>query len=394
MVQVLSGPACAGEQLLSFEHYRGSARREAFYSRMLWAIDLIRGFHQRILSMAGEVTGAASSVFYLPSFFGLLIALQDEESLRCLIQASATITQSSLYWRNLGYDHFYVHGMEYPVVTDFDFAWGKPQARDEAKLWIVQAFYASTRNMAILTTGELSHGLVSTLAANLYTMRRVVNIPFMLRDGVEELEERRRFRLSFAGSVQAHNFERVLFLRAAAAEFPPLVNGSIWTVSNPKLQLKALVQLNASEPLDHTQRGACFQRRWLKWLYRRSELCVCAPGDAPALGQRLADVVAAGCIPVVLAGPGTVPVLPLQGAVRWEDFAVILRLGDDVSSGSPRTPGQHESDEVTQRHAVKRRASEGTKASHCRSARRLARGARHQHNSLAFERLKWQSHET
>ncbi|CAJ1365645.1 unnamed protein product, partial [Effrenium voratum] len=115
--------------------------------------------------------------------------------------------------------------------------------------------------------------------------------------------------------------------------------GSIWTVSNPKLQLKALVQLNASEPLDHTQRGACFQRRWLKWLYRRSELCVCAPGDAPALGQRLADVVA--------AGPGTVPVLPLQGAVRWEDFAVILRLGDDVSSGSPRTPGQHESDEVT-----------------------------------------------
>lgn len=133
---------------------------------------------------------------------------------------------------------------EYPVVSDFDFAWAKPQQRDEelqgplsalsivhgahvptqnmlcikrlwpslleksasmlcildmfakhhwigyeAKLWMVRAFYASTRNMAILTTGrelalrqhrnqnspgELSQGPGSwALAGNLYNSRLV-----------------------------------------------------------------------------------------------------------------------------------------------------------------------------------------------------------------------------
>ena len=55
-----------------------------------------------------------------------------------------------------------------------------------------------------------------------------------------------------------------------------------------------------------------------------------APGDAPVLGRRLSDAVAAGCIPVVLVGPGTQAVLPLQGPVRWEDFAIFVHLGDGL----------------------------------------------------------------
>eukprot|EP00929_Paragymnodinium_shiwhaense_P024329 TRINITY_DN15004_c0_g1_i1.p1 TRINITY_DN15004_c0_g1~~TRINITY_DN15004_c0_g1_i1.p1 ORF type:complete len:232 (+),score=34.19 TRINITY_DN15004_c0_g1_i1:602-1297(+) len=69
----------------------------------------------------------------------------------------------------------------------------------------------------------------------------------------------------------------------------------------------------------------------LKRLYGRSELCVVAPGDAPMLGQRLSDVIAAGCLPVVLVGPGSYPVLPLQSAVAWDDFVIIVRLGEPSS---------------------------------------------------------------
>ncbi|CAK8987821.1 unnamed protein product [Durusdinium trenchii] len=332
---VVDGPSCAGERLLSYEHYRGSPRREAFFSRMKWAIDLIRGLHGSILNLSRANESRAARVYYVPSFFSLLIALSDEESLRCLVRASAAITSSSLYWRNLGYDHFYVHGMEYPVVSDFDFAWAKPQQRDEAKLWMVRAFYASTRNMAILTTGELSQGPGSwALAGNLYNSRRVVNVPFTLHEGCENyVQEPRNIRLSFVGSVQARNHERLLFLRAAILEHGGAIGSGATVVKTSKLQLRAWVQVDKAEPLNHTQRLLLQAKRWwLHHLYRRSELCVVAPGDAPALGQRLSDVLTAGCIPVVLLGPGTQPVLPLQGAIPWEDFAVFVRLGDDVTS--------------------------------------------------------------
>eukprot|EP00435_Cladocopium_sp_Y103_P069780 s120_g33.t4 len=355
---VLDAPACAGERLLSYSYYQVSPRREAFFSRMKWVIDLVRGLHQHIISKAKTATKRSDGppwipqgpVYYVPSFFALLIAIHDEESLRCLVEASVALTSSHLYWPSLRFSVIWatiismctawMPGIgpdveEYPLVTDFDFAFGRPRPREEATLWMVRAFYASTRNMVTLTTGELSEGPGAwALAANLYSARRMVNVPFMLHeDCEEEKEDVRKTRLSFAGSVQATNHERVLLLRAAAAEFPVVRSGNLWSVKSSKLQLRVWVQLNATaEPLNHTQRLRMqTQRNWLQKMYRHSHLCIVAPGDAPALGQRLSDVLAAGCVPVVLLSPGTQPVLPLQGAIPWEDFAVLVRLGDDVA---------------------------------------------------------------
>ena len=87
-------------------------------------------------------------------------------------------------------------------------------------------------------------------------------------------------------------------------------------------------------PLNATERGRLgVPGRWVRSLYRRSELCVVAPGDASVLGQRLSDAVAAGCVPVVLVGPGSYPVLPLQGPIPWEEFIFVVRLG---SAGAAR----------------------------------------------------------
>lgn len=339
---VLPGPTCAGERLFSFEEsYLGRPRREAFYRRMSWVIELTRGLHRRVKAAACRDTGKAS-VFYVPSFFALLIAIHDEESLSCLAVASAALTSSSLYWRNIGYDHFYIHGMEYPVVSDFDFSLGVPRPRDEAHLWAVKAFYATTRNMMILTTGELDQGsLPSALAANLYATRRLVNVPFMLREDCQAVVEAlRAHKLSFVGSVQDHNHERMLFLRASALEFGSALTkhaeGLLWSVNTPKLFLRALVPPGfggtATHVLNNSRRERlALQRRSLKNLYRRTSICVVAPGDAPALGQRLSDILEAGCIPAVLVGPSSQPVLPLQGIVHWEEFAIIVRLGDDVA---------------------------------------------------------------
>ncbi|CAE7463000.1 bPT2, partial [Symbiodinium sp. CCMP2456] len=243
---------------------------------------------------------------------------------------------------NIGYDHFYIHGMEYPVVSDFDFSLGVPRPRDEAHLWAVKAFYATTRNMMLLTTGELDQGsLPSALAANLYATRRLVNVPFMLReDCLAVAEAQRTHKLSFVGSVQDHNHERMLFLRASALEFGSALTkqaeGFLWSVNTAKLFLRALVPQGfggtATHVLNNSRRERlALQRRNLKNLYRRTSICVVAPGDAPALGQRLSDILEAGCIPAVLVGPGSQPVLPLQGIVRWEEFAIIVRLGDDVA---------------------------------------------------------------
>eukprot|EP00439_Symbiodinium_sp_Y106_P084246 s75_g25.t1 len=118
-----------------------------------------------------------------------------------------------------------------------------------------------------------------------------------------------------------HNHERVLFLRASALEFgsdlTKQAEGFLWSVNTAKLFLRALVPQGFGGTAAH--------------VYRRTSICVVAAGDAPALGQRLSDVLEAGCIPAVLVGPGSEPVLPLQGIVRWEEFAIIVRLGDDVA---------------------------------------------------------------
>ncbi|CAE8725301.1 unnamed protein product [Polarella glacialis] len=283
-----------------------------------------------------------ASAFYAPAFFALLIAIHDAASLECLSQAAASLTASNLFWRNAGYDHFYLHGLEYPVVTDFDYALGVGRPQEEAAEWLVQAFYATVQNMVIVATGELSQGtLFAALGGSLYGMRRVVTVPFVLiEDCMAETDEEptRSVRLSFAGSVQPYNYERALFVRAAAAEFAGRLRkragGLIWTVDDPRLQLWAIVQLDPNLPaLNTTQRNLFVaRRRWLQQLYHRSELCVVAPGDAPVLGRRLSDAIAAGCVPVVLIGPGSQPVLPLQGPVRWEEFAILVHLGDDTTS--------------------------------------------------------------
>eukprot|EP00931_Biecheleriopsis_adriatica_P009404 TRINITY_DN110486_c0_g1_i1.p1 TRINITY_DN110486_c0_g1~~TRINITY_DN110486_c0_g1_i1.p1 ORF type:complete len:308 (+),score=55.46 TRINITY_DN110486_c0_g1_i1:1-924(+) len=278
-VFVVDAPACAGERLLNFTAaYSGSYRREQFYWRTQWAIDLLRGLHERALESATSDIGEAA-VFYVPAFFALLIAIHDDESLACLTKAAAALTSSSLYWRNVGYDHFYLHGLEYPVVTDFDYALGVGRPPQEAKDWMVQAFYASTQNMVMLATGELSQGtLSSAINANLYSMRRIVTVPFLLQESCMDQQGSRIYKLSFAGSVQAYNYERALFVRAAAAEFAnhlhKRANGLVWAVDDPKRLLWAMVQMDPNSPsLNHTQRNIFnARRRWLTLLYQRSEL--------------------------------------------------------------------------------------------------------------------------
>eukprot|EP00435_Cladocopium_sp_Y103_P069427 s120_g33.t1 len=106
---VLDAPACAGERLLSYSYYQVSPRREAFFSRMKWVIDLVRGLHQHIISKAKTATKRSDGppwipqgpVYYVPSFFALLIAIHDEESLRCLVEASVALTSSHLYWHSV-----------------------------------------------------------------------------------------------------------------------------------------------------------------------------------------------------------------------------------------------------------------------------------------------------
>ncbi|CAE8613461.1 unnamed protein product [Polarella glacialis] len=264
-----------------------------------------------------------ASAFYAPAFFALLIAIHDAASLECLSQAAASLTASNLFWRNAGYDHFYLHGLEYPVVTDFDYALGVGRPQEEAAEWLVQAFYATVQNMVIVATGELSQGtLFAALGGSLYGMRRVVTVPFVLiEDCMAETDEEptRSVRLSFAGSVQPYNYERALFVRAAAAEFAGRLRkragGLIWTVDDPRLQLWAIVQLDPNLPaLNTTQRNLFVaRRRWLQQLYHRSELCVVAPGDAPQQGV---------C-------PSFSSVLVRS---QWEEFAILVHLGDDTTS--------------------------------------------------------------
>eukprot|EP00439_Symbiodinium_sp_Y106_P020851 s6075_g2.t1 len=82
------------ERLFSFEEsYLGSPRREAFYRRMSWVIELTRGLHRSVKSAACADTGKAS-VFYVPSFFALCLGIC---SGRCLFsRLSAEMRTSSV----------------------------------------------------------------------------------------------------------------------------------------------------------------------------------------------------------------------------------------------------------------------------------------------------------
>eukprot|EP00927_Polykrikos_kofoidii_P060607 TRINITY_DN55545_c0_g1_i1.p1 TRINITY_DN55545_c0_g1~~TRINITY_DN55545_c0_g1_i1.p1 ORF type:complete len:588 (-),score=93.01 TRINITY_DN55545_c0_g1_i1:99-1757(-) len=448
-------PACGGEHLLSFDAgYRGSPRRERFYKKTEWAIDLLRRLHSRVMEETVGVDSGKGSLFYIPTFFGLLLAINDGSSLQCAAASCAALTASSAFRRNAGYDHFYLHGLEHPVVAGLDYADGSSRKVDEASSGMIHAVYATLQNVAVVASGDLSQGtMAAAVDGALYGMRRIVTSPFVFhedccsgsptppisppapcengkvscaatvkdmnpadrttpRDGevvsngefharvggaavVGKLTSNgsagddrrlrvggggigaaaaggivgadtsvsadtgmvgggkcghRDVRLTFVGSVQSYNLERALFLQAVQKEFAGIVEqraDGLIVVDDPRLQLRARVQVDPrSAPLNSSERSALAGGRRdrnggrLQRLYRRSELCVVAPGDAPMLGQRLSDVVAAGCLPVVFCAPGAYPVLPLQGSVRWEEFSLLVRLGD-VDDAHALTGARH-----------------------------------------------------
>eukprot|EP00928_Gymnodinium_smaydae_P016539 TRINITY_DN16221_c0_g1_i2.p1 TRINITY_DN16221_c0_g1~~TRINITY_DN16221_c0_g1_i2.p1 ORF type:complete len:418 (+),score=45.90 TRINITY_DN16221_c0_g1_i2:160-1413(+) len=338
-------PECGGERLLSFDAgYRGSPRRERVYHAVEWAIELIRRLHTRILSSASQENVQASQ-FYIPTFFGLLMALHDTDSLECLAMSCAALSARGEFKRNAGYDHFYLHGLEHPVLATLDYAKGISRTEEKAATKLFHAVYATLQNVALVATGDLSQGtLAAALGGALYGMRRIVTVPFAFDEDCEGLRVhsgvksdvfvRRDTKLTFVGSVQAYNHERVMFLQAAIDAYREhaIVSPYHVVVDTPSLRVRARMQLDAgTAPLNASERAAIAAWRrggYLQRLYRRSEMCVVAPGDAPVLGQRLSDVISAGCVPVVLYGPGTYPLLPLQGAVQWEKFAIMVQLGD------------------------------------------------------------------
>ena len=206
-------PPCAGEALLSFEAYRGSPRRERFFHRHQWAIVLLRRLHRKALSQAGA-TESEAGLFYLPAFFGLLLALNDGASAGCLVEAMGSLTATGAFRRNVGYDHFYLHGLEQPVAADFDYAEARWRP-DEAAAGLARAVYATLQNVAVVTTGDLAQGgLGASMGGALYGMRRVVTAPFVFAEDCAEAGGGRSVRLAFVGSVQSYNYERVRFLEA------------------------------------------------------------------------------------------------------------------------------------------------------------------------------------
>mmetsp|Transcript_70643 Transcript_70643/g.229491 ORF Transcript_70643/g.229491 Transcript_70643/m.229491 type:complete len:469 (-) Transcript_70643:223-1629(-) len=335
-------PECGGERLLSYDStYKGDRRREQFFVASEWAIELIRSLHTKAM-LEGGAEESVVELFYIPCFFALLLALHDTASLECLARASATLVASPIFRRNAGYDHFYLHGFEHPVVTEFDYALATSRPAHLASSKLANTFYATVQNVAVIATGDLAQGTIAAaLSGSLYGMRRVITVPFPFRrpckSPTDEEFEPRTSRLVFVGSIQSYNFERTLFLRAVVSEFESQVRvraGNLFFLDCSAMQLRARVRLNPHlTPLNASERASVGIHTGMFWrLYRTSELCVVAPGDAPVLGQRLSDALVAGCVPVVLISPGTYPVLPLQGSIRWEEFIIIVRVGDDVTT--------------------------------------------------------------
>eukprot|EP00929_Paragymnodinium_shiwhaense_P024331 TRINITY_DN15004_c0_g1_i4.p1 TRINITY_DN15004_c0_g1~~TRINITY_DN15004_c0_g1_i4.p1 ORF type:complete len:166 (+),score=20.44 TRINITY_DN15004_c0_g1_i4:158-655(+) len=153
---VASVPECGGERLLNFEAgYRGSPRREAFYRATRWAIDLLRELHQRILAAAAPADSSRSPIFYVPTFFGLLMAIHDAESLSCLSSSIASLAATRAFKRNAGYDHFYLHGLEQPIEPSLDYAEGGSRRPEEVASGLIHAVYSTLQNVAVVATGDL-----------------------------------------------------------------------------------------------------------------------------------------------------------------------------------------------------------------------------------------------